>query len=180
MKALIITYEKYQDHEVIYPYYRLLEETDNVSVASNKEGTVTGILGCSIKSGILLSEFSRIEAYERMLNDYDFLVLPGGVKAMEKLRQEKMVIKFVADWHEKNKVIACTCSGAQLLISAKIVKGRTISAYYSMEDDIINAGAVYSPAPVVRDGNIITSPHYDFMAKWLREAIDVYRQEKNG
>ena len=180
MKALIITYEKYQDHEVIYPYYRLLEETENVSVASNKEGSVTGILGCSVKSNILISEFSRAEMYEAMLNDYDFLVLPGGVKAMEKLRQEKKVIKFVADWNERNKVIACTCSGAQLLISAKIVKGRTISAYYSMEDDIINAGAIYSPDPVVRDRNIITSPHYDFMSKWLREAIDVYRQEKNG
>jgi protease I len=180
LKALIITYEKYQDHEVIYPYYRLLEETENVSVASNKEGSVTGILGCSVKSDILISEFHRAEAYVAMLNDFDFLVLPGGVKAMEKLRQEKMVIKFVADWNEKNKVIACTCSGAQLLISAKIVKGRKISAYYSMEDDIINAGAFYSPDPVVRDGNIITSPHYDFMSKWLREAIDVYRQEKNG
>ena len=88
------------------------------------------------------------------------LVLPGGVKAMEKVRQNKDIINFISMFDNKEKVIACICSGAQLLISAKVVKGRNISGYYSMKDDLINAGANYKDEPAVIDKNIVTTAHY--------------------
>lgn len=169
MKSLIITYDKFQDHEVVYPYYRLTEE-GNVSIMAHTAGKIFGILGTNMNS-----EYSVQVLNDFFLNDFDLLVLPGGVKAMEKLRQEKRVIQFISDWNQKGKVIACTCSGAQLLISAKVVAGRKISAYYAMEDDVINAGAIYSRDPVVVDGNIVTSPHYDFMGPWLKTAIDMVK-----
>ena len=99
--------------------------------------------------------------------------MPGGVKSLEKLRQEKTVINFIADFAATGKVIASTCHGAQLMISAKIVKGKKISGYYSLEDDINNAGAIYSREPVVVDGNIVSSPHYDHMGIWMKTAIDM-------
>jgi len=169
MKSLIITYDKFQDHEVVYPYYRLTEE-GNVSIMAHTAGKIFGILGTNMNS-----EYSVQALNDFFLNDFDLLVLPGDVKAMEKLRQEKRVIQFISDWNKKGKVIACTCSGAQLLISAKVVAGRKISAYYAMEDDVTNAGAIYSRDPVVVDGNIVTSPHYDFMGPWLKTAIDMVK-----
>jgi protease I len=171
MKSLIITYDKFQDHEVVYPYYRLTEEGE-VDIMSHAIGRIYGILGTNMNS-----DYTTKELNENLLTEYDLLVLPGGVKAMEKLRQEKNVIEFISQWNAMGKVIACTCSGAQLLISAKVVKDRKISAYYAMEDDVTNAGAIYSPEPVVIDSNIVTSPHYDFMGPWLRTAIDMV---KNG
>ena len=69
------------------------------------------------------------------------------------------------------KIIACICSAAQLLISAKVVKDRKIAGYYSMKDDIINSGAIYTDEPAVIDDNIITTAHYKDMGPWMREVI---------
>jgi protease I len=97
------------------------------------------------------------------------------VKSLEKLRQEDIVLRFIHEWDSKGKPIASTCHGAQLLISAKVVKGRKVSGYYSLQDDVNNAGAVYSRDPVVVDGNLITSPHYDFMGEWMETVIKEFK-----
>ena len=108
------------------------------------------------------------------------MVLPGGVKAMEKIRQNKSLIEFIKNFYEINNknTIACICSGTQLLISAKIIKGKKISGYYSMKDDIINAGATYIDEEVVSDGRIFTTAHYKDMAPWLKAAIDYVKDNK--
>ena len=61
---------------------------------------------------------------EVSVKDYKILVLPGGVKAMEKVRQDRKIINFISEFDKQKKIIACICSGAQLLISEKVVKGR--------------------------------------------------------
>ena len=102
----------------------------------------------------------------------DLLILPGGAKAMEYLRQEKIILDYIFKFNENNKLIGCICHGAQLLISAKILKNRKITGYYSIKDDIINAGAEYINDEVVIDNNIVTSPHYKFMGQWMREVLN--------
>ena len=72
---------------------------------------------------------------------------------------------------KKKKIIACICSGAQLLISAKVVNKRKIAGYYSMKDDLINAGAIYTDEPAVVDDNIVTTAHYKDMGPWMREVL---------
>jgi transcriptional regulator GlxA family with amidase domain len=121
---------------------------------------------------IVLSDF--VENAEFYFTNYDIIVLPGGVKALEKLRLNKDVLNFISRWDAAGKVIVSTCHGAQLMISAKIVKDRNISGYYSLEDDINNAGATYVNAPYVIDRNIISSPHYDHMGVWMEKAIELY------
>ena len=79
----------------------------------------------------------------------------------------------------KKKIIACICSGAQLLISAKIVKGRDISGYYSMMDDLINAGANYIDEKSVVDDNIITTAHYKDMGPWMKSALEVFYKKNS-
>tara|TARA_B100001093_G_C26621880_1_gene924995 strand:+ start:49 stop:582 length:534 start_codon:yes stop_codon:yes gene_type:complete len=167
MKALIITWENFQDQEVVYPFYRLKEETDDVKIISNVTGRFHGIMGVNMTSHDTLENLSSYA-------DYDFLVLPGGVKSLEKLRQEKDVLSFIREWDNNGKVIASTCHGAQLMISAKIVNGRKISGYYSIEDDINNSGATYVNEPAVIDRNIVSSPHYDHMGEWMKESITLY------
>jgi protease I len=174
MKSLIITYDKFQDHEVVYPFYRLKEEGD-VTLMAHQIGKIYGILGTNMLSNAVTDDLTDPIFSKEMISRFDLLVIPGGVKAMEKIRQEKHVIDFISAWHKTGKVIASTCSGAQLLISAKIVKGKNISAYYAMQDDVENAGAIYSRDPVVVDGNIVSSPHYDHMGIWLKTAIDMVK-----
>jgi len=165
-RALIITGQGYQDQEVIYPFYRLLEEEFFIDIAAKTKETLYGILGTKFDATI---SFDQIK-----VDDYDFLVLPGGVKALEKIRQEKKVIDFIKEWDSRKKIIASTCHGAQLLISAKIIKGRKISGYYSIKDDIENAGATYVDAPFVIDKNIVSSPHYKHSGPWMKESIKLY------
>ena len=176
MKALILTWEQFQDHEMIYPYYRLDEEGFEVDIMSNKLGRIFGILGAHMESTLNVSELDDETRFEEIFNDYDFLVTPGGVKALEKLRQEKQVLRFINKWNAANKVIASICHGGQLLISSDILKNRDASAYYSIKDDLINAGANFVDAPAVRSGNLISCPHYKWLGPWMKESIKVYRE----
>ena len=176
MKALIITWENFQDQEVVYPYYRLREvlSEKDVIILSNVIGRFHGIMGVNMESHALISELDELDNFNSYMNDFDLLVLPGGVKSLEKLRQEKTVINFIHEWNLKNKIIASTCHGAQLLISAKVVKGRKISGYYSMQDDLTNAGAIYADLPAVIDHNIVTTAHYKDLGPWMRSVLKIF------
>ncbi len=170
-RALIITGNGYQDSEVLYPYYRLQEDDFEVDVAAIKSGDLIGILGTKM---IANKSFSEIK-----IEDYSILILPGGVKAIEKIRLEKGVISFIAQWNSLGKIIGSICHGAQLLISAKVTNGRRISGYYSIEDDINNSGAIYVDAPFVIDRNIISSPHYKHLGPWMKETLKEFYKKND-
>ena len=170
-KALVLTWEKFQDHEVIYPYYALKQEGFEVTVAASAIGRVFGILGAHITCDLLVDDLCP-----NSIDDYDLLVVPGGVKALEKLRLEENAVNFTKNWINAGKTTFCICNGAQLLITADVVKGRKLSGYYSIEPDINNAGAEYSRDNVVIDGNLVSCPHYDFMGEWMREGFKIYNE----
>ena len=162
-KAVILAGKFIQDHEYIYPYYRVQEEGYEVDVAVRGKETVQGQIGVKI--------VPTKDIPELRVADYDLLILPGGAKAMEYMRQDQELLKFIRDFHEAGKVIASICHGGQLLISARVVKGNKISGYYSIKDDIANAGATYVDAPAVVDDRIVTSPHYKYLGPWMRAAF---------
>ena len=151
-KALILTGNLVQDHEFIYPYYRVQEDGYKVDVAVRDKKQVNGIIGAKI--------IPTKDIPELKVEDYDLLILPGGAKAMEYMRQDMDILKFISDFNSSGKTIASICHAAQLLISSKIVKGRKISGYYSIKDDTNNSGAVYKDETYVVDGNIVTTAHY--------------------
>lgn len=163
MKALIITGKNVQDHEFIYPYYRIKEAGFEVTVALKDGEQTFGILGTKIPCDDLCSVIS----YENLnIGDYDLLILPGGAKSMEYLRQEVKVIKFIKEFYDTGKIIASICHAAQLLISAKVIKDHTIAGYYSIKDDILNAGALYDDEYIL-SGNIVSASHYKWMGEWM-------------
>ncbi len=162
-KALIITGKNVQDHEFIYPYYRLQEAGFEVEVATEDGKETTGILGTKIPVHRTIDSLNPAE--------YELLVLPGGAKAMEYIRQNQKVLDIIRDWDKAGKPIGAICHATQLLISARVVAGRQMSGYYSIKDDVNNAGATYVNAPVVVDKNIATSPHYKFLGDWMRETL---------
>lgn len=162
--ALIITGKLVQDHEYIYPYYRLKEDGYKVDVATVDGLETQGQLGVKVLTTLGLDQVRT--------DDYDILVLPGGAKCMEYLRQSTICISLIQEFHNKEIVIASICHAAQLLISARIVKGRRISGYYSLKDDITNAGAIYVDEPAVIDHKIVTTAHYKDLGPWMKAALD--------
>lgn len=176
MKALILTGRLVQDQEFIYPYYRLQEAGWEVDVAV-KDHVCTlpalGYFGTKIPSTM---DVPIGMTYEK----YDLLVLPGGVKCMEHMRLDDTVIATVQNFHHAGKVIASICSAAQLLISARIVAGNCIAGYYSMKDDIVNAGAIYRDKPAVVDDRIVTSPHYKHLGAWMKAVFEEIDRAEPG
>ena len=170
INSIILSGNLVQDHEFIYPYYRLLEENAKVDVCLLGGKPVEGILGTRIPPN---KEQKIISIDDCSVENYNLLVIPGGAKAMEYLRQEKKILDFIYNFNEQNKIIASICHGAQLLISAKIVKNRKISGYYSVKDDIINAGGIYIDEPAVLDKNIITTAHYKHLGPWMKKTIEI-------
>lgn len=169
-KALIIAGKLIQDHEYIYPYYRLQEEGYEVDVAVRGKETVLASIGVKV--------VPTKDIPELKVGDYEVLILPGGAKAMEYMRQDQDILKFIADFHASGKVIGSICHGGQLLISAKLVKGRKISGYYSIKDDIINAGGTYVDAPYVIDDRIVSCPHYKHLGPWMKEVINEVKRAR--
>ena len=167
--ALILTGNLVQDHEYIYPYYRVQEDGYKVDVAVRGKVQVNGIIGSKI--------IPTKDIPELKIEDYDLLILPGGAKSMEYMRQDKEILQFISDFNDSGKVIASICHAAQLLISAKVVKGRKISGYYSIKDDINNAGAIYTDEPAVVDGNIVSTAHYKDLGPWMKETLNLVEKK---
>lgn len=164
-KALIITGKSVQDHEYIYPYYRVKEDGFQVDVATPDGKETVGQLGVRVLANKKISDVT--------LTDYSLMILPGGAKCMEYLRQEKIAIDLIRQFDQVGGTIASICHAAQLLISAKIVSGRRIAAYYSLKDDVENAGATYVDEPAVIDSNIVSTAHYKDMGPWMKAALQL-------
>ncbi|BEG75471.1 DJ-1/PfpI/YhbO family deglycase/protease [Achromobacter xylosoxidans] len=166
--ALIVAGRAIQDHEFIYPYYRLQEAGLNVDVAVRGKETVYGSIGVKVSPDIDIADID--------INKYSVLIIPGGAKAMEYMRQDTELLRTIHRAHNGGLVIASICHGAQLLISADLVRGRRISGYYSIKDDINNAGGHYLDEPVVIDGQIVTTSHYKYLGAWMAGTLTTMRQ----
>ena len=168
MKSLIITSKFVQDHEFIYPFYRLKEAKIDVEVYNQSNEIVRGFFGTKVPP----QKDDKIVSINKIkVDNYDLLILPGGVKSMELLRLDDNAINIVKDFNKKNKLIAAICSGTMMLISADIIRNKKITGYYAWKQDIINAGADFVDGPVVEDANFITSPHYKFNGDWMHAVI---------
>ncbi len=176
MKALIITSKFVQDHEFIYPFYRLKEAKISVEVYNQSDEIVQGFFGTKIPPQ---KDDKIVTINEIKVDNYDLLVLPGGVKSMELLRLDDHAINIVKDFNKKNKLIAAICSGTMMLISADIIRNKKITGYYAWKQDIINAGAEFIDKAVVVDDNLVTSPHYKYNGDWMKVVIEQCSLKKN-
>lgn len=167
-RAIIITGPGFQDEEFIYPYYRLLEEGFVVDVATKDKAVVYG------KYGIPATPTKDVKDLREL--DYDVVILPGGHEAPDRVRQISEVLTFVRAMYEKGKVVAAICHGPWIAISAGIVKGKKATCYQGMADDLKNAGAEYVDAPVVIDGNLITSPHYRNNGDFMKAVVGKFQR----
>lgn len=159
-KILIITADKCDDSEILYPYYRVIEENLIPTVASFERAVVNAKYHFSIMADISVDEIDA--------SAYDGLILPGGL-APEKLRQNRTVIDAVKSFDADKKPIAAICHGQQILISAGILKNKSATCYPGIKDDLINAGAIYEDKSVVVCGNLVTSRRPDDLPFFMRE-----------
>jgi protease I len=106
------------------------------------------------------------------VDDFDALLIPGGYSP-DRLRVNEHVVKFVKEFVKSGKPVFAICHAPQLLITAKVMKGRKITGFKSIKQDIINSGAEYLDQEVVEDRNIVSSRHpgdiQEFIAASLKK-----------
>ncbi len=147
--VLIFVHDLYEDLELWYPKIRL-EEAGFKTVVAGPSGGAThlGKHGYPCKADI---SFDAADPKE-----FAGLVIPGGY-APDKIRRSPKALEIVRHLHDANRLIAFICHAGWVPISAKILKGKHLTGFSSIKDDLENAGAIFSDKPVVVDGNIITS-----------------------
>lgn len=112
-------------------------------------------------------------------NDYDALVLPGGVLNPDKLRTNDEAITFVQHFFEKGKPVAAICHGPQTLIDAGLVEGRKMTSVKAISRDLINAGAEWSDVEVMVDKGLVTSRTPDDLPAFNRKMVEEIREGKH-
>lgn len=148
-RVAILAENHYEDQELWYPYYRLQEAGATVVVVAPEAGkTYPSKYGYPV-----VSELASSDAHAA---NFAGVVVPGGF-APDRMRRDPELRRFVAAMNEHRKIIAAICHAGWMLISARILQGRTVTSVGAIRDDMENAGATWVDQAVVVDGNIITA-----------------------
>lgn len=188
----ILVANEFEDIEVLYPLIRLSEEGAKITVATLPseaianfhtrpyfpDKPVTGRWGSTIPFYVLEEgkRWVHRSTNDLKAEDYDVVYVPGGF-APDILRCDDRVLSFVADMHRQGKVVAGICHGAQVFISADalketdIIRGRRVCSFVAIREDLINAGGEWVDAPVIREGNVISSRGPDDLPQFCQEII---------
>jgi deglycase len=163
-RIAILATDGYEQAELLEPKKSLEEEGARTEVLSIKEGEIKGWdmtdWGGKVKVDRLVKD-ARAE-------EYDALVLPGGVMNPDHLRQDKNAVNFVAEFAATGKPLAVICHGPWTLIEAGAARGRTMTSWPSLKTDLENAGAKWVDREVVIDMNLISSRKPDDIPAFVR------------
>ena len=155
--AMVIAND-FEDSEAISPKQYLEGKGAEVVLIAVDKKTVTGKKGATLDPAMTFTENPAIDSF-------DALVIPGG-GAPENLRIDDKAVAFTKAFVESGKPVASICHGPQLLISANVLKGRTLTSVKKIRDDVRNAGGNYVDEPVVVDGNLISSRNPGDLDVW--------------
>ncbi len=159
-RVAVLATDGFEQSELDVPVQALKSCGAHVDIVAPEAGTICGWLdkgwGEKRKVDKILAEVSA--------NDYDSLVLPGGVINSDKLRTDPDALEFTREFFEQQKPVAAICHAGQLLIEANLVDGRTLTSYPSIRVDLENAGAYWEDRSVVVDQGLTTSRSPDDLA----------------
>lgn len=162
-KVIVLAEEMYNEYELWYPYYRLIEAGADVTLVGSGSAE-----NYKSKSGLEVSVDTSADHVSTA--DYDGIVIPGGY-APDLMRRYPSMVKLVRDFFEAGKVVAAICHAGWMLASADIVQGKTVTCFFSIKDDLIHAGANYVDQEIVVDGNLITSRKPDDLPAFMRAVV---------
>jgi len=167
-KVAIFTEEGFEQVELTSPKQALEQAGATVHVISPKSGKIKAWdktnWGIEINVDKPLNEVSP--------DDYDALVLPGGVLNPDKLRQNKDAVAFASAFLDEGKPLAAICHGPQLLIETGMINGRRLTSYPSLQTDLKNAGADWIDEEVVVDNGLVTSRRPNDLEAFNRKTIE--------
>jgi protease I len=171
-RVAIIAADGFEQSELEEPMRCLKKEGAEVEIVSIHGGAIRGARKTEPGEEIVVDRpISHTDP-----DEYDALVIPGGSKSADALRQNRRVLDFVRWFDDVGKPIAAICHGPWVLISAGLVNGRRSTSYPGIRDDVIDAGADWSDHAVVVDGNWVTSRSPRDLPRFNRAIVDHFRR----
>ncbi len=168
-RVLIVATDGFEEWELFGPREILQKRGAEVVLASPKldpiQATVHDDPGKTIRPDLTVDEASA--------DDFDALILPGGVRNPDHLRTNPKAIQLIKDFAERGKPVAAICHGPWLLVEAELLRGRTATSWPSIQTDLRNAGARVVDKAVVVDGNIISSRKPDDVEPFTEAIVDL-------
>lgn len=168
----VLATDGFEQSELEKPCEALRNAGAEVEIVSLESGSIKGWdddeFGDSVDVDVTVKEASP--------ENYDALLLPGGVMNPDKLRQEPAAVRFVRAFFEAGKPVAAICHGPQLLIEADVVRGRRLTSYPAIRTDLRNAGAEWVDESVVTDQGLVTSRKPDDIPDFNRKMLEEFAE----
>ena len=168
-KVLILAGPDFEDRELFYPLYRLQEAGATVKVAGLGEKTYKGKYGVPIEVDGNAQDFVQ--------ETWHAVFIPGGW-APDKIRADKAALEIVRKAMSSGNIVAAICHAGWVLASADVVRGKTVTSFVNIKDDLIHAGAKWVDEEVVVDGNLVTSRKPADLPAFCRETIKLMAKTK--
>jgi protease I len=173
--AVVLTADKFEDMEVFFPVFRLLEQGWHVDIAAPEMKEIYGEHGYQLKPARMIREIDP--------DEYDLLIIPGGSPsgAPAAVRKIPKAQEIARAFFAENKPVASICHGPWTLVSAGLVKGRHLTSFWhdGVPDDIKKAGGIWEDKEVVVDGNLVTSRWPMDLPAFMRELMKMVREVEN-
>ncbi len=168
-RILIVATDGFEEWELFGPREILQNRGAEVVLASPKRDPIQATIhddpGKTIRPDLTVDE--------SLADDFDALILPGGVRNPDHLRTNVRVIQLIKDFAEQGKPIGAICHGPWLLVEADLLRGRTATSWPSIRTDLRNAGANVVDEPAVTDGEIVTSRNPQDVEEFTSALIDL-------
>jgi protease I len=167
-KVAILATNGFEESELFSPKEAIERENIQVEILSPEIGKIK-----AWKHGNWSKEIDVDVAIRDVdANDFDLLILPGGVINPDKLRRNEHVVNFIRRFFLDGKPVAAICHGAQTLIDAEVVRDKTMTSFFSIKKDLQNAGANWIDSNVVLDDNLITSRNPDDLQAFNKKILN--------
>lgn len=161
-RIAVLAEDDYQELELWYPVLRMREAGAQVRVIGPRKASFKSKVGYPVDADMGIEEARP--------QDFDAVIVPGGY-APDRMRRHPKMVGLVRDAHQQGKVVAAICHAGWVPASAGIVRGRRVTSFPSIRDDLLNAGADWVDEEVVVDGNLITSRVPNDLPAFCREVI---------
>ncbi len=168
-KVAILATDRFEEAELTGPQQALRDAGATVEVIAPHGGSIQGMKHHDVGNKVPVDRTLD----EARPEEYDGLVLPGGVANPDELRVNDKAVRFIRAIYDQQKPIAAICHGPWTLIEADLVRGRTVTSWPSLRTDLKNAGAQWVDREVVVDGGLVTSRKPDDIPAFSKAAIDV-------
>lgn len=163
-RVAVLAEDLYEDLELWYPLLRMREAGAEVFVVGPEVRSYASRRGYPVEAD---KSAKNVGA-----GDFDAVIIPGGY-APDRMRRHTSMVDLVRDAAVKGKVVAAICHAGWVLASADVLRGKRATGFFAIKDDMVNAGAQYVDAEVVRDGNLVTSRMPSDLPAFCRTIIEV-------